>query len=309
MKYKGEIFLFGVIVLLMFAFGYVGNLIYSNTTKTINLFDPVLAEISNVEIYEFLPLAQVELVPDICIMEPDDPEVREAFHRLEYARGVTEGVAVWDQGVNYMAEWYDSPKGRSWEFDVKYIPVEDHGDKNLDYYITCNIFVLFFGANDTPRDDLGMKALGYTSYDFAKSTHKYAVIGIFTIATPSSDTVAFNLNPDPKYWTDSEVGDPVRLGYGTVRQIFVHEFGHALGLGHYYPGFSASRSVMQASLDPFDTSLYIPPQMLDYYALITKYGPDGFKIFQHGESLDCMICPPPEVMRELKKAQVEGFIT
>ncbi len=307
MKYKGELFLFGVIVLLMFGFGFLGNYIYSNTYKIAPIFDAFLAQSANVEIYEFLPLAQIELVPDICIMEPDDPEVREAFHRLEYARGISEGVAVWEQGVNYMAEWYDSPKGRSWVFDVRYIPESEHGDKDLEHYITCNIFVLFFGPNDVPRDELGMKALGYTSYDFAKSSHKYAVIGIFTVATPYNDTVTFNLDPNPENWGAIKIPEPERLGYAAVRQIFVHEFGHGLGLGHYYPGFSNSRSVMQASLHPFDSSLYIPPQMLDFYALIVKYGPDGFKIFQHGESLDCMICPPPEVMKELKQIDI-GYV-
>jgi len=293
----------------MFAFGFVGNYVFSNSSKTINLFNQVQAEMTNVEIYEFLPLAQLELVPDICIMEPDDPEVREAFHALEYQKGIVEGVVVWREGVNDMAEWFDSPKGRSWEFDIHYIPEEIHGDKDLDYFIICNIFVLFFGPNDVPRDDLGQKALGYTSYDFAKSTHKYAVIGIFTEATPYNDTITFNLDPDPENWGAIEIPVAERLGYPAVRQIFVHEFGHALGLGHYYSGYSNSRSVMQASLDPFNSDIYIPPQYLDFYALITKYGADGFKIFQHGESLDCMICPPPEVLKELKQAQVKGYIT
>ncbi len=310
MRYKGELFLFGVIVLLMFAFGYVGNFIYSNTSKTINLFDPVLAMISNVEIYEYLPLGQTELKPDVCIMEPDDPEVRKAYHDLKYEAAVGEGVMIWMDGVNYMSEWFDSPKGRSWEIDIMYIPEERHRDKTLDFFITCNIFVMFFGQNDIARDDLGMRALGYTTYDFAKSTHKYAIIGIFTEAIPFDNTINFNLNPDPKYWVDPDAKlEPVRLDYAAVRQIFTHELGHGLGLGHYYPGFGVSRSVMEAQINPFDTKLYIPPQMLDFYALITKYGPDGFKIFQHGDSLDCMICPPPEVMKELKSGRDRGFIT
>jgi len=243
------------------------------------------------EVYEFLPLAQFELVPDICVMEPDDEEVRKVFHERGYYKSTVEATKYWEDSAIKMAAWFDTPKGIAWEYDLRYIAQVDHVDKTLNDYPTCNIFVIFLGQNpDGP-------ALGVTSFDFADSRHKYAVVWVYTQSLPNK--ITFTLSDEPQDWTD-QIGSieykPEWLNYEAIRQIYAHEFGHAIGLGHYYPGLNnPSRSIMEQSLNPFDDSTYVAPTPLDIFALITKYGPDGFLIWQHGSSDKYFISPPPKV--------------
>jgi len=278
-------------VLFMIALAYIHT--YPEQFNSINMTNIYEHDVqgTGTEVYEFLPLAQFELVPDVCVMEPDDEEVRKVFHEMGYYKATVEATKYWEDSAIAMAAWFDTPKGIAWNYDLRYIPQVEHEDKTLNDYITCNIFVIFLGANPDG------KALGVTSFDFADSRHKYAVIWVYTQAVPR--TITFTLSEDPQDWTDqigSSAFEPETLNYEAIRQIYAHEFGHSIGLGHYYPGLNnPSRSIMEISLNPFTDAGYVAPTPLDIFALITKYGPDGFLIWQHGDSDKYFISPPPKV--------------
>ena len=74
------------------------------------------------------------------------------------------------------------------------------------------------------------------------------------------------------------------LSLSAVQNIITHEYGHALGLGHYnvtdYPIYTDDKpwveaSVMYYALNPYDETLTFP-QYVDVKMLEEIYSDDGF---------------------------------
>lgn len=240
--------------------------------------DPEWAQNQSREIYNFTPFKQKELAPDFCIMVPQP-----SIPYSQYENSVIHGIKVWQEGLEKMSAWKNPEKGVSWEMNIIIIPYEEHKDKTASDFIQCNVFILFEEINEE-----NSKTLGQAAFNWSKSSHQHAYITIWTM----QERIIQNLDPNPDNWKPSEVVYEY-IKPNTMRQIITHEVGHALGLGHYFAGFSPSRSVMEYSMSTWNETYYIPPQMLDYYALIMKYGWDGFKVWELGapEGTKCLICP------------------
>jgi len=243
-------------------------------------FEPSWAIKQGNQIYEYMPFRQSELIPEVCIMKPS-PNL---IDYNDYKDSIWYGIAAWEEILNEMSGWFNPDRGYAWHLKILEYDYEEHITKEISDYIQCNIFIVFEPFNEEREDTLGI-----TYFDYANSRHKYAVITIYS--TQPVPSVLF-LDEDPEKW-ETEV-DILPLTPDTMRQVISHEIGHGLGLGHYYGGMNTSgRSIMEFSMSTWNEDNYIPPQYLDAYALIIKYGTDGFKVWEMGVRDKWFIPPHP----------------
>ncbi len=200
--------------------------------------------------------------PVSCIMSPD-PELEPLFYPYMY--DITRSaIWEWELRLNQTTDGY-------WDFPIYEYPFHTHDKKTPRDFPECDIFLTFEQLS-------GSSALGTTGYDFSHSSHKYAFITTYTQAYPPQKiTISIGGSSD----INIEL-KPKDLDMIDIRNIVSHEFGHALGLGHYYlhdptclVGQCQNRSIMYHSLDIWKNQTKTV-QHEDIQMLIKIYGEDGF---------------------------------
>ena len=201
--------------------------------------------------------------PTVCIAEPE-PSLQERF----YGGVLYDAYSTVKQWQNKLIDY----SGGNWVMNVKFFDYEYHNDKHADDFPQCQIFMEFeeYSGND---------ALGTTSYNFANSTHQYVFITTY-LKHIEKPQVALCIGCDEELPQEIIIDMiPVYMPYPAIKMIMLHEFGHAIGLGHYIEDktrYNNVTSLMYPSFDPFDTSDDIIIEPIDLQMAVEIYNADGF---------------------------------
>lgn len=209
--------------------------------------------------------------PVTCIMEPP-PIIQDRFHDSIFIM-TYESVRMWS------TEMHDYTGG-DWFIPMRYYEYEDHFDKTPDDFRECNIFIeyrQYNGSDGNPHQS--KSALGYTSFDFSSSLHQYAYVMVFFEVTQENPRITLCIGCEDKPETEVTMDITyLSMPDESINRIIMHEFGHALGIGHYVDDDRRSNnidSLMYPSLDPFGTNTSMI-EVLDKEVLVVIYEEDGF---------------------------------
>ena len=214
---------------------------------------------------------KIEEIPTVCIVEPsyeDDIRLTEIFvERL--MKETTRSIEEWEVRLKQSERTRDKSM---WEINQITIPLEEQKEFN---YQECTIFVHF---RDKPElEDDWFKLLGKTSYEEGDTGRTEITIYYAEIIFCVTDDSKF-IYYDPCY-TDS------RRLMQQLQSVIKHEFGHALGLGHYISddnevnvawarGTITAPSIMAVFTHQNFNDNIIMPKDID--KVRTLYGEEGF---------------------------------
>jgi len=200
--------------------------------------------------------------PTVCIMSPD-PLIEPTFYPYMY--DITRStVWEWETKLEHATDG-------DWHFPINEYPFDIHNNKHPRDFPECNIFITFDKLS-------GSSALGTTAFDFSNSNHKYAFITVYTEAYPPQKiTITLGSNNNVNLELKAKPLDII-----DIRNILLHEFGHGLGLEHYYiyddnckKNECGDRSVMYHSLSIWkNTTKTVTNE--DIQMVVRIYGEDGF---------------------------------
>ena len=209
--------------------------------------------------------------PVTCIMEPP-PDIQDRFHYSIFTM-TYESVKKWSSDMNDFTEG-------DWYIPMRYYEHETHFDKTPEDFPECNIFIeyrKYNGSDGNPHSS--ETALGYTSFDFSKSRHGFSYVMVFFEIPQENPKISLCIGcVDQDEATITIEKKYVPVPDEAVNRVIMHEFGHALGIGHYIEDRNKSNnepSLMYPTLNPFgDNSSVI--ETIDKEMLVKLYYKDGF---------------------------------
>jgi len=178
---------------------------------------------------------------------------------------------IMDKTRNAVIEWEGMMKGTEkypkdkvvWEIDYKLVP---YSELETFDYSKCDITISFWDRPENPEDQL--EIVGYTFYNEESIDIEIYYEDMEYCVTRTSDSDYIYTNYDLCY-NNRDI--PISRLIPTVK----HEFGHALGLGHFTEFNENSRSSIMTPYK-FDNPRLQVIMPEDVEAVLSIYGTDGF---------------------------------
>jgi len=221
--------------------------------------------IANADQYKTLGIKH-QGIPLTCIFEPH-PAITD--HPEDIIQAAESAVDGWESVL-----MTHSPNG-NWSLYTIVVPIELHHQKSQYEFPGCDILISFEYTN---VED----SLGYTGIYFNKSVHKFTHAVIFLNSfevTPKLQIVLGESGGSVEIKKKIIIEE---LSIPAIQNIVTHEYGHALGLGHYnvtsHPVSDTPwlyRSVMYYAINPHNDEI-MTPQYVDVKMLEEIYYTDGF---------------------------------
>ena len=205
---------------------------------------------------------QYTINPRVCMMLPD-PEVEPRITQLQNATH------------NALDEWQTKLENKvdgNWTIYTTVYDWEEHKDLLTTDFPDCSAFVNYSGQPDSYMAQHGI--LGTAQANIEQG---YYWLEIQTQIVKR--TISISLGSTYNESTSGVVSEPRPLPMTDIENIIKHEFGHALGLEHFYCNDKRNDciddSIMYAKLDTFSNSTK-PITQRDINMVVKMYGIDGF---------------------------------
>jgi len=201
-----------------------------------------------------------KVTPSVCIMYPD-PEIDSRTDML---------IDVTHSAINEWQTKLVNATGGNWNMTVTDHPWIEHRYADIDNYPECTVFVTFPYGSDG-------ESVGRATWDFSSSKRYYYWLEIDLNTTEHKIAIHFGESGG----TVSSNMVWMQIPELDIRNTVLHEFGHSLGLEHYYITTNCIEEecdfspIMYSSIDVFEGQVkYVTDK--DINMVIRIYGEDGF---------------------------------